>query len=334
MTSRSRRAGDAGWDPVAYPAVGPRLPNLSAWLVGGCLLGLVMLAPRGFGGQIPKPREGAVVPRGSLDCTDAVEVTLDDCYPGSNVGAPENVDRYGCRDWDESGGEVVFHLFLDEPTRWEALLTAETCDLDLAILDRCDEELGCLELVDSGFRVRESMSGDLFFVVDGFAGAACDFELCFSSLPPLPPACSVVQPLACATGSLAGDTCAGDNFVDDLACAHFSHGGLENWYSMDVASGGSFTAEVTLDDGDCALLLLGSCDPAGDCLVYADENQTGESETIGWTNFTTETLTVYLVVDAWAPAQLCGSYHGDYICTPAGQPSALTTWGTLKAAYR
>ena len=69
-------------------------------------------------------------------------------------------------------------------------------------------------------------------------------------------------------------------------------------------------------------------------MAYADENQTGEAETIGWTNFTAAPLTVYLVVDAWAPALLCGTYHGSYICSPSGQPSALATWGNLKATYR
>jgi hypothetical protein len=293
----------------------------------------VGVTPQVASAQLAKHRGGPVVPIGDLDCSGAIEVTLDDCYPGSNVGAPRNVDRYACRDWDESGGEVVFHLRLDEPTRWEALLTAETCDLDLAILDQCDEEMGCLELVDSGLRVREPMSGDLYFVVDGFAGAACDFQLCLNSLPPLPPACSVVEPLACVDGNLAGDTCNGDNFIDDIDCAHFSHGGLEHWYSVDLVPGGSFSAEVTLTTGDCALLLLASCDPAENCLAYADENQDTEPETITWTNFNDTPLTIYLVVDAWAPAQLCGSYTGSYTCNPAGQPVSTTTWGRLKATY-
>jgi hypothetical protein len=102
---------------------------------------------------------------------------------------------------------------------------------------------------------------------------------------------------------------------------------------VDLDPGGRFSAEVTLPTGDCALLLLGSCDPAGDCLVYADENQTGEPETIAWTNHHDMPITIYLVVDAWAPAQPCGTYTGSYTCSPAGQPLSAASWGQLKATY-
>jgi len=178
------------------------------------------------------------------------------------------------------------------------------------------------------------MSGELYFVVDGFAGAAGSYEFCVRALPLLPPACEVVTPLPCVAGNLAGNTCDADNFIDDLDCALYTHSGSEHWYGVTIDPGGALTAEVTLPTGDCALLLLGSCEPEYTCLQYADDRQTGEAETISWYNFTDSETTVYLVVDAWAPAQPCGEYVGSYACTGGGQSGMVFSWGNLKGTYR
>lgn len=118
----------------------------------------------------------------ALDCSGAVEVELGQTYQGDNTGLPDNVTLYGCSDWTESGGEVVHHLHLDLPHHFSVTLVPEVCDLDLAILDLCDENLGCLLVTDEQITTTSPMSGDIYLVVDGFMGAECPFELILEDL--------------------------------------------------------------------------------------------------------------------------------------------------------
>ncbi len=111
-----------------------------------------------------------------LDCSGQIEVQLGGTYAGDNTGLPNNVTYYGCSDWEESGGEVVYHLYLEQPRLFEVVLTS-ACDLDLAILNDCDAQLGCLEVTDDGAVTTLPQQGDFWFVVDGYEGAGCVFEL-------------------------------------------------------------------------------------------------------------------------------------------------------------
>jgi len=112
----------------------------------------------------------------ALDCSAAVEVELGQAYDGDNTGLPDNVSMYACSDWDESGGEVVHHLHLERPHDFTVSLASE-CDLDLAVLDACDEVVGCLQVVSDTITTTSPMSGDFYFVVDGYEGAGCAFTL-------------------------------------------------------------------------------------------------------------------------------------------------------------
>lgn len=111
-----------------------------------------------------------------LDCSGQTEVQLGGVYDGDTASRLNNVTSYGCSDWTESGGEAVFHLFLASPRLFEVSLTSE-CDLDLAILIDCDAQLGCVEVTDDGAASSSPQQGDFWFVVDGYQGAACVFEL-------------------------------------------------------------------------------------------------------------------------------------------------------------
>ncbi len=119
---------------------------------------------------------GATACHAQLDCSSMTEVELDGVYAGDNTGLPNNVTYYGCSDWDESGGEVVYHLYLATPRRFNVRLES-VCDLDLAILGGCDENLDCIEVTDNGAESTIAQQGDFYFVVDGYAGAACAFQL-------------------------------------------------------------------------------------------------------------------------------------------------------------
>ena len=191
----------------------------------------------------PQKAPGIAVARGMLDCSGAIEIGLGDTYDGTTVGAPNNVGVYGCNTWDESGGEVVFHMFLAEPMMFEGTLTpADGCDLDLAVLDQCDEDLGCLIVVDTGVVTNSPVHGDFYFVVDGYAGAACDFSLALVEVVPPPPAnaCDVATILLCQDTALSGDTCDGRNDISSEDCSAYTEAGLEDWYEVTLNPDGEF----------------------------------------------------------------------------------------------
>ena len=115
------------------------------------------------------PDPGLVATQGLLDCTGAIEIDLGASpwvNTGSNVGAANNVTSYGCSAWNESGGEVVFHVSFPANVTWSAVLSGLTADLDLAVLDRCDESLGCLIGVDNEVRLAAPYPGELYLGVE------------------------------------------------------------------------------------------------------------------------------------------------------------------------
>lgn len=269
--------------------------------------------------------------KGLLDCSGAIEVALDNSYAGDNTGAANNVATYGCSTWNEAGGEVVYHIFFAAPTMFTADIVS-VCDLDLAVLDGCDEALNCLIVVDSGVQTNSPVSGDFYFVVDGYAGAECAFTFNINSVTPPPPAsfCDLVQDV---TGNyFTGDTCTGVNNVSALGCEDYSEAGLEQYYEIFMPAGSSFTADVT-NTADGALWVLDSCsDPLG-CLAYADATFGGDMESVSYTNASGVDMTVILVVDSWG-AGSCGTYTMDFTSTGGAVATESMSFGAAKAMFR
>lgn len=272
---------------------------------------------------------------GNLDCSGAVEVALDNIYFGDNTGQPNNVTSYSCSFWDESGGEVVYHLFLAEPTMFSASITPNGCDLDLAVLDQCDENDGCLIVVNSGVETLEPVSGDIFFVVDGYAGAECSFsfELVTEELPPPPEPTDFCDSIENVFGTeFSGSTCNGVNAISSLGCEAFTEEGLEYYYEIFMPAASSFTADVT-NTADGALWVLDNCsDPVG-CLAYADDTLSGDTETIFYENNSGEDIWVYLVVDSYGVGS-CGDYTMTFSASGGAVATEGQAFGTLKASFR
>ncbi len=285
--------------------------------------------------EAPIKASGSTDKLGLLDCSGAIEITLDNTYTGDNTGAVNNINAYGCSTWDESGGEVIYHLFLSEPSMFVGTLTGNGCDLDLAVLDQCDEDLGCLIVVDSGVSTNVPVSGDFYFVVDGFGGAGCDFtfEIVSAELPPPPVEvnfCDAVEDVSGTT--FAGTTCGGVNNVSALGCEAYTEAGLEYYYEIFMPAGSSFTADVT-NTADGALWVVDSCaDPIG-CLAYADDTLSGATETVTYTNATAVDTYVYLVVDSWG-TDSCGDYTMNFAATGGAVAVEDAAFGTVKALFR
>ena len=271
---------------------------------------------------------------GLLDCSGAIEVTLDNVYTGDNTGLISNVAGYACNPWYEPGGEVVFHVFLSAPTMFTADVQGDYCDVDLAILNLCDESAGCIDVVDANYTTPEPVSGDVYFVVDGYDEWGCPFTLTLTEIPLPPPVtfCGLAE-VVTETGVFYGYTCtSGENLVSTGACAPNGAQGLEAYYSIVLPAGGNIAATL-LHVADGVLWLLGACTEPYACLAFADDGIGGDPEVITYTNTTAGDLQVYLVVDSYHP-ESCGSYDLDITLTPGGVPVKPTSFGEVKWLYR
>lgn len=279
------------------------------------------------------PVIGITGAQGLLDCSGAVEVDLNvGVYAGTNVGAVNNVSTYGCSTWNESGGEVVYHVTFPADVTWEVGLSGMTGDLDLAVLDACDESLGCLIVVDSGVYVSEPFAGEFWFVVDGYGGASSAYTLTFTTTPYVAPPtmCELIQD---ATGTFfVGDTCDGYNNVASGPCSPYTENGLEHYYEIQVPAGCYFSANVTYSGADGALWVLDTCDPVANCLAFADDTLTGDPEVVTYTNTTTSAQTVILVLDSWGTAA-CGAYEFSFT-TDCAVATEIESFGGVKALFR
>lgn len=286
--------------------------------------------------KAPSRSDGSQV-RGELDCSNAIEVELGTTYSGTNVGAPNNVTFYSCSTWNESGGEVVYHVNFPEGVVWEVSLVPSGCDLDLAVLDQCDEDLGCLGVFDNGVSAPVPLPGEFYFVVDGYDGAACDFEITFTTAPYVPPSgevgdfCADVFDL---NGSIfSGNTCDGVNNVFEVGdCGAYQENGLEHYYEVFMPVGSEFQAYVT-NTADGALWILDGCAGTVSCLGYADDTGGGGTEVAFWYNGTDMDKTVYLVIDSYG-LDTCGDYTLEFISSGGAIATELTSFGSVKVMYR
>lgn len=281
--------------------------------------------------KIAPVKDTIMFEKGLLDCSGAIPIALDNVYTGDNTGIPSMVDAYSCSSWAETGGEVIYSLFLAEPAMFEASIAGSGCDLDLAVLDQCDEDLGCLIVVDSGVSTNTPVSGQFFFVVDGYNGAGCPFTFEINSVEPPEPVdfCALVEDV---TGSyFTGTTCGGQNLISSMDCGTYTEDGLEVYYEIFMPAGSSFTADV-LNTADGALWVVDSCVEPMNCLAYADDTLGGEVESVSYTNAGADTY-VYLVLDSWG-TDSCGDYEFTFTATGGAVSSDQVTLESLKALYR
>lgn len=271
----------------------------------------------------------------ALDCSGAIDLSLGlgaNVFAGTTVGAPNNVTTYGCSAWNESGGEVVYRVTFPANVTWEVGLTDMTADLDLAVLDACDESLGCLIVVDSGVFVSEPFPGEFYFVVDGYAGASGPYTITFTltEFVAPPSMCELIQD---ATGTyFTGDTCDGYNNVSVEDCGLYTENGLEHYYEIQVPAGCFFTANVTYDLEDGALWVLDSCADGYTCLAYADDTLGGDMETVTYMNNTGAMQSVILVLDSWGTAA-CGTYQFEFV-SDCAVATEVESFGGVKAMFR
>jgi hypothetical protein len=295
--------------------------------------GVSKKAPVSMENTAPVKQTVSLTTAGLLDCSGMTEVALDNVYTGDNTGLLSNVAGYSCNPWYEPGGEVVFHLFLAAPTMFTANVQGDYCDVDLAILNQCDEDAGCIDVVDATYTTTEPVSGDIYFVVDGYDEGGCPFTLTLTENPLPEPTtfCDLTQAVT-ESGVFYGYPCDGENLVSAADCAPNGAGGLEDYYSIVLPAGGTITATLN-HAADGVLWLLGGCTEPYPCLAFADIGIGGDPETFAYVNTTPGNLQVYLVVDSFQPNS-CGAYDLEITLTPGGVPANDGTLGNLKWLFR
>lgn len=280
----------------------------------------------------------------ALDCGSATTVMLDNTYSGTTVGAPSLVSTYGCSLWNESGPEVVYILELTQPTMFTIDLVPEAgVDLDLAVLDACDADLGCLIVADTGIETLVPVQGTFYLVVEGYGGAAGAFDLILEEQPlpvPLDFCEQLLQPIPGMEGEVvpsgsfdfAGDTCGGTNDFVSLPCGAYSENGAEEYWEFMLLPGGSIDVEVT-SEADGALWLVDNCAEPITCLGYADNTFLGETEVLSYTNVGDFPQLLILVVDSYG-TDSCGAYTGNVTVNQPGViPVPSTSWSSVKSRY-
>lgn len=283
----------------------------------------------------------------TLDCSRPRDLTCGAARDSSNVGAPNQVSYYGCSEYEESAGEVVYRFVLQSYSTVSLRLDGMQEDLDLFVLSGCSPD-ACIGS-STGVSV-ETWSGCLpagtyYVVVDGFDGGASAFRLsmsCTSCIPCTPDVandtCEEATPVQAQFGTFraSGNTrCAKDDYTDGT-CTGFSSLGRDIAYRIVMPPGCSITA--TLRDGadgvplDRSMYLATSCaDARNTCVAGSDA---GVDAVESFTYATPAGGIYYLIVDSFG-----NSTSGDFelvveLVNCSVVPVEAPTWGRVKTLYR
>ena len=229
-----------------------------------------------------EPSTQVVTSRGLLDCTGATviegNVTL---YGEDNIGWPNNVERYSCIIWTETGGERVYELTVEELTRINVTLEPISGDPDIFLLGSCDEA-DCLAVEELEITYIAIEGGIYYIVVDGhYLDPECVYDLTVfceaASPPPINDTCDgAIDLQEQGLPEFVIDLCDYTNQYDPTpdGCTGFRAIGPEAVYKIDLEAAAHFVACIVhLDEYiDLSLYLITDCDdPVGSCVVGSDE---------------------------------------------------------------
>ena len=278
-----------------------------------------------------------------IDCTGAIPIACGETLSGDNTLAPNNYEEYGCGYSNETGGEIIYVLSLDDCYEVTATLTNMAADFDV-FMGTCGEDADCIYYGDSTFTTDCLEPGDYYLVVDGYNGATGTFDLtvdCVACECPGPPpendTCDgAIDLQAQGLQSFEIDLCL---YNDDYSPSETFSGGCTGYYAngpdavymITLGAGETFSACVEPADGDpygidLSLYLITDCnDPINSCVAGDDS---GNPECFDYTSV--DGGVYYLIVDTF-------SNCGDGLATVTiGAPVANedSTWGTVKSLYR
>lgn len=277
----------------------------------------------------------------NLDCSSAVmvelsiwsEITLD----GNTEGLPDSCNSYACEEWNESGGEIVYELQVDQDIILHATLFSDY-DLDLILLSDCDPDL-CIGMASSEFSA-EISSGTYYLIVDGYLGESGAFSVALETMPAFlaQEACDSATPIECSSTQTIIDSNLFDqpNLIETADCSEFLERGGELWLSVVLTDTASVYIELTQLFFDGAIWMYNDCGPDAECIAFADQGTIEEPEELTWKNETGSTTTVYIGIDSFMPVEdfWGGSFSLSVTCEGLELPADRSSWGAMKSRFR
>jgi hypothetical protein len=296
----------------------------------------------------PKPDDPDFWPsRTTFDCTarDTLNVFagFQAAIPDSNTASENLLPDYACRSWNERGGENIYRLDLDTPLTLFAALRAYDDpaalpeeDFDIFLLNECDTD-SCL----AGENLEFSLvldPGTYYLVVDGYgtSNPAQGFYTLVIEARELGLPLAICQPggatpiapgveVLTETDNLFGQP----NLMQDHDCSPIVERGGELWYAVNLEPYHEFSVEIVslAESLDGAIWLFAGCGPEALCLDFADDELSGESESLGFANDTETPVTVYVGIDSYRPPE--ESALGEVSVQFTGVSNVSTTKQTL-----
>jgi hypothetical protein len=296
----------------------------------------------GAGGDESPGGAGSGGDGGPPDTCEAAQAITPGTYEDqSTAGFNDDYVLSGCFVFGESGRDRVYEVQIPTATRLRVEATPSGgFDAALAIVatpeENCVASPDCLAAKNAGFGgVTENVSfandsagtESVYVIVDGFDAQpdGGDYDLSVSLTPaPIGDLCQNPLPLGEGTeiaGSLAVEGTDNDYSMAPCVGGYVSTIGPDVAYRIHLDAGSTLNVTVNpSDDMDVALFLhlaQGSTCDRESCLGVADDGYAGGNETVAYTNGTSSTQTVYLIVDSFeAEVSTPGPFHLDVNITP------------------
>jgi hypothetical protein len=115
-------------------------------------------------------------------CTPTATVVCGGRYAGDTrlSGTTDDVDRWSCSVWDESGPEDVTTFTAPSSTRVTARISGHSVDLDVFVLE--DTGSGCVNTnciaFDNNTASFDAVAGHTYYIIiDGYLGVSGDYNL-------------------------------------------------------------------------------------------------------------------------------------------------------------
>ena len=121
-----------------------------------------------------------------MECAHARVACGDSLAAETTEGAPDTLDGYGCIDFDESGGEMIYQIVLDEPKRVTVINEHNSffADLDLFVLKSCSPFTCFAFSTGENDIERVTFAAEAgvpyYVVVDGYDGSEGGYAISFT----------------------------------------------------------------------------------------------------------------------------------------------------------
>lgn len=230
----------------------------------------------------------------TLDCSNAVSLTINETYSGPASSNNSSVEFYNCADFTESGPERVHTVVAD----YDGNLTAnisnfpEEDDLDVFILGSCDPN-DCLGEVEKNCATYENaVAGQTYYiVVDSDDGSGSGYDLLITNPNGNGLDCSDAVELT-LNESYQGSESNENSLVKSYSCNGWIESGPERVHKVVAACDGNLTATISgfLEEDDLDVFILSSCD-SNQCIGDVSSNSATISNAVAGQVY-------YIVVDS------------------------------------